>query len=121
MAVDFATCEVDASVFTADVGAIVDVLRQFQVPEGGDLAPDLEYSICGGVARVNRIFPSSFDITSLLLSRSGEALLSIGRLGHLSLLHWSEQNAAVLQGDEVEVEVYVTGLNFRASDLLIIS
>lgn len=118
LAIDLATCEIDNFDSSEGINAIANVFQQFQLRENdGTLGPDFEYSICGGVTRVNRIFPFALTKGRELSKSLCESFLTLGRPGFLGSLHWSEQDAVAPQGDEVEIEVYSTGLNFRVRSL----
>jgi acyl transferase domain-containing protein len=116
MAIDFATCETEDLDSAVGSNAIADVFRKFHEREDdGVLSPDFEYAIGGGVTRISRFFPFSLDKELLVSEPSDEVLLTIGRAGRLDTLTWSREPAIPPPGNEVEVEVYAAGLNFRVS------
>ncbi|KAK2816785.1 putative PKS/NRPS-like protein biosynthetic cluster [Arthroderma sp. PD_2] len=116
MAIDFATCETDDVESQTGANAVADVLHKFHGrEEGAILGPDYEYAIYNGETLVNRIFPFSLDQELLISDPSEEAILSITQPGRLDTLHWSSQATVTPKEDEVEVEVYAAGLNFRVS------
>jgi acyl transferase domain-containing protein len=112
MLVDFATCEVDHVVSSVD--RIIDVLEKFQIrQEDHTLKPEFEYAVVENTVHVGRIH--SFSIQNELLtsdSSDGIALCS-SRPGRLTALHWTRQESKAPKGDDIEVEIHATGLNFR--------
>lgn len=118
LAIDFATCEIDDIISAKGVSALADVFCDFQDRRfDGVLGPDYEYAIANGAILVNRLFP--FELATEVqdsLQISG-ASLSIGNTGQLGSLQWVAQSPTITQGDEIEVEIHATGLNFRVSAL----
>lgn len=114
MAIDFAVLEMDKVETPSGAAALANVLTKFQTREqDGDLAPDLEYAIHNGETLVNRIFPFELDQDLLVAQTSDEAVVTQTHLGRLNTLIWSSTSATAPADDEVEVELYATGLNFR--------
>ncbi|KAF3012563.1 t1pks [Neopestalotiopsis sp. 37M] len=114
LAVNFATCEVDNLEKEANLHALIDVFCDFQDRRyDGPLGPEYEYAVSDGKVLVNRFFP--FDLeTEIRESMPGpEATLKITKVGQPGTLHWSAQPRITPQGDEVEVQIHATGLNFR--------
>ncbi|MCJ1357758.1 MAG: hypothetical protein MMC33_007754 [Icmadophila ericetorum] len=111
--VDFATCEVDDIALSAF--QIVQTFSKFQMRDESDsLKPDLEYVIYGGVINVGRLYPFTLSDELLTSEPSDRSILKIGIPGRPSTLHWIQQPvASALQPDEVEIEMYSVGLNFR--------
>ena len=115
---DFATCEVDE--IDKSTAPILQVLAKFQRRNISDsLKPDLEYVICDGAINVGRFYPFTL-LDELQVSKENDrVVLDLEIPGRLSTLHWARRPAlSVLQPDEVEVEVYSVGLNFRVGPIL---
>lgn len=128
MSVDFATCETNEFVplealrgegreHVQGLGPVVDVLCSFHGRVRGEkrsMGPDFEYVIADGVVRVNRIMPFRLKDNILAKDATDEAFLTLSRPGRLESLHWTAMPPPTLpQGDEVEIEIHATGLNFR--------
>ena len=114
MLIDFATCEVDD--FASSAHQIAQVFSKFNAREDNDkLKPDCEYAIRDGEVNVGRVYPFSLQKEILTSHPSDKASLDIGTPGRLNTLRWSGQPATEPHGDQVEVEVYAAGLNFRVS------
>ncbi|PGG97404.1 hypothetical protein AJ79_09216 [Helicocarpus griseus UAMH5409] len=114
MAIDIATLETEKIVSPLGAIAVADVLGKFQTrEEDGALDPDYEYAIHNGQTLVNRIFPFSLEQELLVSHESNEAVVSQTHPGRLDTLTWSTKSAPAPKDDEVEVEVYASGLNFR--------
>ena len=117
LAANFATCETDDLISTASVNALADVFCDFQDRRyDGVLGPEYEYAISNGAILVNRFFPFELENEIQESIQLPEASLTIGKTGQLGTLHWSAQRPTIPQGDEIEVEVHATGLNFRVSN-----
>jgi SAM-dependent methyltransferase len=120
MAIDFATCEVDDLDSSLGCKAVATIFIKFnERKEDRDsiLGPDFEYAICNGTIRVSRFFPFALNDELQVSESSNEAILTIARPGRLDTMCWLGHRVLPPQGDEVEVEVYVTGLNFRVGRL----
>ncbi|POR37432.1 Polyketide synthase [Tolypocladium paradoxum] len=112
MMVDFATCEVDNVGSSLD--KIIDVFEKFQIrQEDETLKPEFEYAIVNNTVHVGRIHPFSVQ-NELLTSDSSDGIaLRTSKPGRLTALHWARHEIGALKGDDVEVEAYATGLNFK--------
>ncbi|OTA56526.1 fatty acid synthase S-acetyltransferase [Hypoxylon sp. EC38] len=116
MLLDFATCEVDSFSSTAD--KIVQVLAKFQRREGDDvLKPDFEYMIRDGIIQVGRLYPFTLRDELLISEPNDKAILDVGTPGRLNTLYWIRTPREDIRSNEVEIEVYSAGLNFR--DILV--
>lgn len=115
MLIDFASCEVDSIDISA--AQIIQVFTKFQKRNTDDLLkPDFEYSIYDGVINVGRFYPFALSDDLLTSEPSDTAMLEISVPGRPSTLHWARKPAPPpLQPDQVEVEVYAVGLNFRVN------
>lgn len=113
--IDFATCEVDK--IDSSAARIIQVFTKFQKRHIKDLLqPDFEYSIYDGIINVGRFYPFALSDELLTSELSDRAMLDMSVPGRLSTLHWARKPAAPsLRPDEVEVEVYAVGLNFRVN------
>jgi Methyltransferase domain len=112
MLIDFATCEVDN--FDSSSDKIVQLFAKFHQREDNDfLKPDFEYAVRNGEVQVGRLYLIALRDKLLTSEPNDKAVLDVGTPGRLNTLHWSRQAVTDLQSDEVEVEVYSVGLNFR--------
>ena len=112
MLIDFATCEVDNIDSSPD--KTVQIFAKFQRREDNDLLkPDFEYMIRDGKVNVGRFYPFALQDKLLISEPSDRAVLDVATPGRLNTLHWSRQAETELQSDEVEVDVFSVGLNFR--------
>lgn len=111
MLLDFATCEVDD--MDSSLDRIVDVFAQFQAREEDEsLKPDLEYAIVDGIVHVGRIYPFLLK-EELVEDHMDHVHLEMVKPGRLTSLQWTPRGLRVLSGDDVEVQIYAAGLNFR--------
>ncbi|GAB7347261.1 hypothetical protein MBLNU459_g3352t2 [Dothideomycetes sp. NU459] len=114
MLLDFATCEVDDIGFSMD--KIVDVFTKFHTrAEDESLKPDFEYAINKGLVNVPRIYP--FALKDELVSEThpeDQMVLSMTKPGRLTSLQWNPREPKPLNGNEVEVEIHSSGLNFKS-------
>ncbi|PWY84422.1 polyketide synthase [Aspergillus eucalypticola CBS 122712] len=113
MLVDFATCEVDD--IRSSLDKIIDVYSKFHTrAKDESLNPDYEYTIVGGTVSVGRIFPFSLkDDLAVVTEPDDWVALDMEKPSRLSSLHWKASKGRPLAGDEVEVEIYAAGLNFK--------
>ena len=113
--IDFATCEVDD--IDSSASQLIQVFEKFQKRGNNDLLkPDFEYSICDGVINVGRFYPFALSDELLTSETSDRAMLDMSVPGRPTTLHWARKPALqALQPDEVEVDVYAVGLNFRVN------
>ena len=113
LSIDFATCEVDDIVSSA--AQVIQVFKKFQERDANDsLKPDFEYAIYDGVINVGRFYPFALSDDLRSSESSDRAMLEVSVPGRPSTLHWARKPALPpLQPDEVEIEVYAVGLNFR--------
>lgn len=108
----FATCEVDD--FLTSTDKICKVFDKFHSRQENDkLKPDFEYCIRNGQINVGRVYPVALNEELLIAVPTDKAVLDVGTTGRLNSLHWSRQAVPELLSDEVEIEVYAVGLNFR--------
>ncbi|KAI1173654.1 hypothetical protein F4777DRAFT_589726 [Nemania sp. FL0916] len=114
--IDFATCETDELYSSNEaLSHLVRMFKEFYEREqDAVLGSDSEYLITNGITYVNRYFPFRID-QDVTGKQHGlkEAILELGTPGRLDSLYWASVKSEIPQGDEVEVEVYATGLNFR--------
>ena len=114
MAVEFATCEVDD--FGNSLEQIADVFARFCARDNERtewLTPDYEYAIRDGVIQIGRYDPFSLTDALLTSEASEPIVLDTKKPGLLTALTWARRPAKSLVGDDVEVDVYAGGLNFR--------
>ncbi|KAG7416204.1 Highly reducing polyketide synthase gloL [Fusarium oxysporum f. sp. rapae] len=81
--------------------------------QDGVLGPDLEYVISNGEVLVNRIFPAALDKELEDKMSESEAYITLTQPGRMESLVWASQPVTDPKDNEIEVEVYASGLNFR--------
>ncbi|KAJ6114967.1 Acyl transferase/acyl hydrolase/lysophospholipase [Penicillium sp. IBT 16267x] len=113
--VDLATCEVDDVDSDSSREKIIDVFERFQLRhEDHSLKPEFEYAIVKHTVQVARIH--TFPVHGELLTSAANDVIALRtiRPGSLSALHWACQKIEqVMEGDDVEINIHSTGLNFR--------
>ncbi|KAI1778816.1 hypothetical protein F4818DRAFT_455103 [Hypoxylon cercidicola] len=111
MGVDFATCEIDDFQSPNGLQAIVEVFLRFH-GRSPNTRTEFEYSIAGDVTRVCRFSPHSlYEEARKPDASSGEVALVAGRLGSLQ---WTPKRSVTdLEGNQLEIDVYCVGFNFR--------
>ncbi|KAJ3526674.1 hypothetical protein NM208_g11075 [Fusarium decemcellulare] len=114
MAVNFATCEVDD--VDASLDQITRVFTRFLARDNERcewLHPDYEYAIKDGQVNIGRYYPFSLSQQLLTANPNEPIVLDSKKPGLLNALSWSRRVAKPLVGDDVEVNIYAGGLNFR--------
>ncbi|KAF4625552.1 hypothetical protein G7Y89_g12616 [Cudoniella acicularis] len=115
MGIDVAVCQTEGSWGDSKV---VDIFEKFQRRiEDPVLTPEMEHAIYESQVNVGRLFPITLADELLTSEMNDRIVLSMERPGRLTDLHWSRRQSEAPQEDQVEVEVYCAGLNFR--DLLV--
>ncbi|KGO55930.1 Acyl transferase/acyl hydrolase/lysophospholipase [Penicillium expansum] len=110
--VSLATCEVDN--VDSSYEKIIDVFESFQLrQEDHSLKPEFEYAIVKNTVQVARVH--SFTVQNELLTSDASDVIALrtSKPGRLSALHWARQEIEALEGDDVEISTYSTGLNFK--------
>lgn len=118
--VNLGTCEVDA-VTSQSAVRVVDVFERFQTQEGdGILDPDYEYAVVDNTVSVGRYYPFSLQEEMLAAPSSStedgvgdKIVLGIDKIAKLDTLTWGPRKTKALVEDQVAVETYAAGLNFR--------
>ncbi|KAF9694091.1 hypothetical protein EKO04_007724 [Ascochyta lentis] len=114
LAIDMATVETNKVETQEAAVSLANVLAKFQARDhDGDLDPDFEYAILNGQTLVNRIFPFSLAQNLMVSQASAEAVVTQTVPGRLNTITWSTLSPTTPQNDEIEVEVYASGVNFR--------
>ncbi|KAJ9206236.1 hypothetical protein DTO021D3_4917 [Paecilomyces variotii] len=116
---DLATCQVDSFENPKFVEYLIQVLGKFQTRQGDEeLNPDFEWAISNERIQVARFHPFVLTDDLLVPEESNEmATLNVRTPGRVNSLHYQRHARQDLDKDEVEVEVYSAGLNFR--DILV--
>ncbi|KAI2691625.1 hypothetical protein LCP963914a_1826 [Penicillium roqueforti] len=110
--VDFATCEVDD--LDVSFEKLIDVYEKFQVrQEDETLKPEFEYAIVDNTVQVGRYHPFSAQNGQEALASNSSIALRTSKPGRLASLHWAHGDIKPLEGDEVEIDTYAIGLNFK--------
>ncbi|RYP26873.1 hypothetical protein DL766_006584 [Monosporascus sp. MC13-8B] len=108
--------------FASLVSRVFEKIRSQE--DAGNLAPDKEFVVDGGVVRIPRYHP--FSLTDKLREGQTDAesvtafrkTVQVEKLGSLDTLHWRDEPLPpTIPDDHVEVETRAMGLNFR--DMLI--
>jgi acyl transferase domain-containing protein len=116
LALDFATCETDDLSFDG-LQILIDVFCKFRQRDNGTTpGPEMEYSINAGEVRVHRFFPFLLQDELRVSEPSDEVVLTTHLPGRLDSLHWTESLMLEPNGQEVEIVVYASGLNFRVCE-----
>ncbi|KAG6199000.1 Type I Iterative PKS [Claviceps purpurea] len=114
-----ATCQVDDFNNSQSIDCLLQVLAKFQARQDDEeLDPDMEWAIVDSVVQVPRFHPFVLSDELLVPEGPGEmATLNVGTVGRINSLHFARHERQQPEEDEVEVQVYSTGLNFR--DILV--
>ena len=115
LGMEFATCELENFENADSLSAAIQVLGEFGL-RIRDLEndPNLEYAYADGRVQIGRVHP--IKVSKQLEAATHDCQprkLAIGRPGILQSLFWKQDESTELEGDCVEVEVRVVGLNFR--------
>lgn len=113
MLIDFATCEVPNFDSTKDVVRVFDTFTSRKLRDGEH--PDFEYIIEEGDIKVGRYYPFNINNELVTADTDDRAILDITVPGRVNTLHWVRKERINPQGDQVEIEVFSAGLNFRVS------
>ncbi|KAI9692847.1 MAG: Type I Iterative PKS [Bathelium mastoideum] len=114
MDIELATCEVGDFESAEGCKAVINVVERFHArAKDAEMAPDFEYAVSDGVTRANRFFPFSLNNELQVSEPDPESALKIAQTGRLNTMQWAAESSAAPKGDEVEVEIHATGLNFR--------
>ncbi|KAE8413499.1 hypothetical protein BDV36DRAFT_304027 [Aspergillus pseudocaelatus] len=116
---NLATCQVDSFDNPKSVEQLVQVFSKFQLRQGDEeLNPDFEWAIFNDRVQVARFHPFVLaDELSVSEDSSEMATLNVRTPGRVNSLHYARHQRKDIEKDEVEVEVYSAGLNFR--DILV--
>ncbi|KAH9827374.1 Polyketide synthase [Teratosphaeria destructans] len=112
---DFATCQVDDLARPESIDLLIQVLAKFQARQGDDeLNPDYEWAIFNDRVQIARFHPFVLG-DELLASEEPDdrVTLDVGTPGRINSLHYARHPRGELEDNEVEVQVYSAGLNFR--------
>ncbi|KAI1764150.1 fatty acid synthase S-acetyltransferase [Hypoxylon sp. FL1150] len=115
MLVDFATCEVPSFDRVADIVRVFDRFSSRKLYEGEQ--PDFEYAVENEDVKVGRYYPFEIKDELLAADEDDRAAIDVAVPGRVNTLQWIRKERVAPKDDEVEVEVYSAGLNFR--DILI--
>ncbi|KAJ5644819.1 polyketide synthase [Penicillium longicatenatum] len=111
--VDFATCEVD-KINDSSIERIIDVFEKFQARQEDEISkPEFEYAIVKDTVHVGRFHSFSFQDELLLSVPNDMIALRTSKPGRLSALEWAHQESQVLKENDLEIETYAAGLNFK--------
>ena len=112
MSLDIAICEVDD--ITTCSPQVLKVFDKFRTcRDDGTLRPDSEFAISKGTIHIGRFYPFSISQELQGPVHGDHKALSFGAAGRLNTLHWVESSLDRPGDDEVEVEVFAAGLNFK--------
>ncbi|KAL8695116.1 MAG: hypothetical protein Q9224_003449 [Gallowayella concinna] len=115
LGMDFATCELENFEKADSLSAAIKILAEFGRRTRDSINdPNLEYAYADGRVQIGRVH--SIKISEQLKAVTHNCQrrkLASGRPGILQSLYWKQEELTELQGDCVEVEIKVVGLNFR--------
>ncbi|KAK8115461.1 Acyl transferase/acyl hydrolase/lysophospholipase [Apiospora sp. TS-2023a] len=123
MLLDLATCEVgslgDDDLRCRSVLRVSEAYaRQTKREEHGTLDADFEYLVDDeGAVNVGRFYPFALRDHLLATEPASRAVVDVSTPGRINTLRWWQQSDEVMGVDELEVEVYSAGVNFR--DILV--
>jgi hypothetical protein len=105
-----------------------DILTKFfftqtnRPPSSETLSPDSEFVVDDGVVKIGRFLPFLFNEEvarkrNACTTSEGRVVLDIEKIGLIDTIRWVEQNEAIeeLKDDDVEVVVRAVGMNFKVS------
>ena len=109
----FAVCQTDSGFAESKV---LDVFEKFQTrQQDAVFDPEMEYAVLNGQVNIGRLYPHSLSEELLITASNDKTVLTIDRPGRMDGLHWERRAAEPAKADQVEIEVYSTGLNYRVS------
>ncbi|RMZ82891.1 hypothetical protein DV737_g1950, partial [Chaetothyriales sp. CBS 132003] len=116
---ELGTCQVDDFHSPQSVDRLIQVLAKFQMRQGDEeLNPDFEWAVFNDRVQIARFHPFVLGDELLVSESSNEtATLNVRTPGRINSLHYARHQLKELDADEVEVQVYTAGLNFR--DILV--
>ncbi|KAI1138451.1 fatty acid synthase S-acetyltransferase [Hypoxylon sp. FL0543] len=115
MLIDFATCEVPSFNRVGDIVRVFERFSSRKLQEGEQ--PDFEYVVENEDIKVGRYYPFEVKDELLVADEGDRAVIDVAVPGRVNTLHWVRKERVAPKDDEVEVEVYSAGLNFR--DILV--
>lgn len=113
MLIDFATCEVPNFNWTKDVVRVFGTFSSRKLRDGE--FPDFEYIVEEGDIKIGRYYPFNINDELVTADTDDRAVLDVTVPGRVNTLHWVRKERIEPQGDQVEIEVFSAGLNFRVS------
>ncbi|KAK3317264.1 putative polyketide synthase [Cercophora scortea] len=116
---ELAVVQVDSFGNAESVKKLIKVLAKFQTREGDEeLNPDYEWVVAEGAVQVARFHPFVLADELLVSEEINEqATLNVRTPGRVNSLYYARHERKEVEDDEVEVQVYSAGLNFR--DILV--
>ncbi|PSN69566.1 polyketide synthase [Corynespora cassiicola Philippines] len=114
MLLDVGTCEVDD--ISSSIDRVVQVFEKFQLRKGdASLNPEFEYAIVDQTINVPRIYPLLLknELVSDMQPPEDHMHLDMVTPGRLTSFQWTPIESKPLSGEDVEIQVYAAGLNFR--------
>lgn len=114
---EIAICQVDAFENPDSIDSLLQVLAKFQLRQGDEeLNPDYEWAIFNDRVQVARFHPFVLADDLLVSEASNDMItLNVRTPGRVNSLYYARHERKELDNDEVEVQVYSAGLNFRVS------
>jgi malonyl CoA-acyl carrier protein transacylase len=109
--IDFTVCQTDLE-YVDD--KILEVFEKFVSRQTGEIhKPDSEFVVTDGQVYTGRYFPHSIPDELVASDPNGPAVLTVEKGSRLRGLRWERRKAKTPEGDEVQIELYYTGLNRR--------
>ncbi|KAI9170607.1 Lovastatin diketide synthase LovF 15 [Paramyrothecium foliicola] len=111
--IDFASCEVEDVISSLD--EVIGAFDHFQKRREDEFfRPNYEYAIANGSINVPRIYPFTFADERLSARSTEERLaLVVDKPSRRAAMHWELRRAKPLDGAQVEVEVFCTGMTSK--------
>jgi SAM-dependent methyltransferase len=112
--IDFTVCQTDLD-YVDD--KILEVFERFINRQAGEVhKPDSEFIVTDGQVYTGRYFPHSIPDELVSSDPNDPAVLTVEKGSRLRGLRWERRKSKAPEGDEVQIELYYTGLNRRVCD-----
>ena len=111
--IDFATCEVPSFDSTKDVIRVFGTFSSRKLQDGEH--PNFEYVVEKEDIKVGRYYPFNINDELVTADADDRAILDIAVPGRINTLRWLRKERIEPLEDQVEIEVFSAGLNFRVS------
>lgn len=100
----------------AEFRKVLDVFEKFQTrQQDAVFDPEMEYAVLNGQVNIGRLYSHSLSEEPLITEPNDNTVLAIDRPGRVDGLYWERRAAESAKTDQVEIEVYYTGLSYKVS------